>query len=513
MVKLRKRERMIELKTEKTRILGGGKTFTRRTITFFLALMILISSLGQVQAGSRLDIKAPAAILIDSESGQLLYGKNVDRQRAMASTSKLMTYLLVMDAVEEGKINLSDQVRVGKNAEYAGGSSYNLRENDLLTIDELLNSLMIISANDSAVVLAEHLAGGSWSFSQQMNAKARELGLTTAKFINPNGMPVSGNQNSISARDLAQLSRYIINRHGDHLLNITSKKHFNGVYKKHYQKNTNDLLATTPYVDGLKTGYTHRARFCLVSTARVKDSNNNRLIAVVMGNGSRAERARDTKQLLEYGLNNFTTQTILRRGEVLKHMALEGENYLPLEILAKENLSVLSKKDGSKLGWREFEFNKADLTTEIIEAGNLSGSLKLSSGLKLPVGLNVRKGISINVDGKDLIFDGAYPFIQEATTLVPVRMITEELGAKVEWVAEERAVLVEKEAINFKLIIDEKLATVNGEDVEMAIAPIIVEGNTMLPVRFLAEQLGLDVAWDNADRRVEILSPIEEVLD
>lgn len=501
---------MIEVQEE---IRGKKRSLGLRLASFMMVMMILLSSTSQVQAAASLDIKAPAAILIDTESGQVLYGKNIDSQRAMASTSKLMTYLLTMDAVEDGRINLTDEIRVGKNAEYAGGSSYRLKENDILTIDELLNSLMIISANDSAVVLAEHLAGGVWNFSQQMNLKAQELGLTSANFINPNGMPVSGKQNMISARDLGELSRHIINKHGDHLLNITSKKHFTGVYKKYSQKNTNDLLETTSYVDGLKTGYTHLARFCLVSTTRVKDSESNRLVSVVMGSATRAERARDTKLLLDYGLNQFSSQTVLREGDVLKYMALGGENYLPVEILARENLSMLVKKDGSNLNWKELIFNEADLTSEIVGAGKLLGSLKFPHDFELPIDLSARRGISIEVDGRNLHFEGAHPFIENNTTLVPLRVITEELGARVEWIGEERAVVGEKDGMNFKLIIDEKIATINGVTKNLSQAPIIVEGTTMLPVRFLAEELGLDVNWDNENRRVEILSLQELVLE
>lgn len=226
----------------------------RQVISSLLVFMILFSSMNY---GHALSINSSSAILIEAKTGKILYQKNAHIQRPMASTSKIMTYLLTMEAIDEGKIKMGDIFTVSENAANAGGASFKLRANDRLTVRELIDSMMIISANDSAIVLAEYIEGSVEGFSAKMNEKAKSLGLHSAYFINPNGMPLEDDdQNKISAKDLAYLSKYVIDKYGDQVIQTTSKKQFNGVHKKFSQDNTNKLLATTSFIDGFKTGYT-----------------------------------------------------------------------------------------------------------------------------------------------------------------------------------------------------------------------------------------------------------------
>lgn len=253
-----------------------------------------------------LDIDSPAAVLIDRETGEVLYEKNMDQKRAIASTSKIMTYVLTMEAVESGKISLSDRVSVSYRAASTGGSSYRLKAGDVLTVKELLESLMILSANDSAVVLGEYVSGSVESFAWKMNQKSKEIGLNSAHFINPNGLPLADDsQNKMTAKDLALLSKYAIDEYGDHLIPITSKPAFVGSYKSFYGKSTNAFVDSGLFVDGLKTGYTRSAGVCIVSTAKLRGDEDNRIIAVVLGNSSSRGVYSDARKLVTYGQNNF----------------------------------------------------------------------------------------------------------------------------------------------------------------------------------------------------------------
>lgn len=389
-------------------------------LSFLIVFLILTFSINGAYA---ININSGSAILMESKTGKILYEKNSDLQRPMASTSKIMTYLLTMDAVEDGKISLNDRVKVSRNAANAGGSSYGLKENEVLTVDELLKSMMIISANDSAVVLGEYLEGSIGKFCIEMNEKAKSLGLNSAYFVNPNGMPLKNNdQNKISAKDLALLSKHVIDTHGEHLLGITSQKQFRGKYKNFTKNNTNRLLQTPGFVDGLKTGYTNSAGHCLVTTSEIKDSDENRLISVVLGGKTGKQRYDDSQNLIEYGLNNF-------------HKLRE---------------------------------------------------------------------ISVLIDDIPIIFDTALPLIKDSTTLIPLRKVSESLGAKIEWDEENKTITGTKKNKIFILTLDSNLAKINGESIELIAAPLVIEGSTMVPARFIAESLDMYVEWQEDIRTVKI---------
>lgn len=476
----------------------------KRVITSFMIVMILFFSINYTYA-STLNISSPSAILIESKTGKILYQKNMDIQRPMASTSKIMTYLLIMEAIEEGQIRLDDKVQVSKNAANSGGSSYKLKTNDILTVSELISSMLIISANDSAVVLAEYIGNTMENFCIKMNDRAKSLGLMSAYFVNPNGMPLQNkDQNKISAKDLAMLTKYVIDNYGDHLLNITSQKQFNGTYKKFTQKNTNDLLQTTSFIDGLKTGFTDLAGYCLVSTSKVKDSKQNRLIAVVLGGNSKEQRSIDSKKIIEYGLNNFHTQTVLKKGEILSYYQIISDEYIPIEFISKNNLSLLVPKNIDVSKNKEIIFDTYDFNKDILNIEEIKSILKLKDGTETEISLIANRGISVYVDNNPIIFEQAVPFIKDSATLVPLRIITEYLGVTVDWNQSNKTISGIKDNIRFELTIDSNLATINGKSMFLDVSPILIQGNTMVPVRFIAETLGMEIEWDSGIRAVKI---------
>ncbi|MDR7855471.1 stalk domain-containing protein [Tissierella sp.] len=478
----------------------------KRIINSLIVIMILLFSINYSYAYS-LSISSPSAILIESKTGKILYQKNMDVQRPMASTSKIMTYLLVMEAVENGSIRLDDKVKVSKNATSAGGTSYNLKENDVLSVNELLSSMMIISANDSALVLAEYIGDTVENFCIKMNDKAKSLGLMSAYFVNPNGMPLKNkDQNKISAKDLAMLTKYTLDRYGDSLLEITSQKQFNGTYKNFSKKNTNELLETTSFIDGLKTGYTDLAGYCLVSTSKVKDSEKNRLIAVVLGGKSKKERSDDSKKIIDFGLNNFYTQEVLEKGEVLSYYQITSDEYIPIEFLAKDTLSILSPKNTDIAKNKEVIFQNFDFNKDILNSGEIQSILRLKDGTETEISLIANRGISVYIDDNPIIFDQAIPMVKDGSTLVPLRLIAEHLGVNIEWDQSNKAIICEKDNIRFKLIVDSKIAIINNKFVTLDIAPQVIQGNAMVPARFIAEALGMEIEWDSDIRAVKIYS-------
>lgn len=257
-----------------------------------------------VQAGrlalGQFDVPCRAAILIDQESGTVLYEKEADTQMPIASITKVMTLLLVMEAMEEGRFTLEDTVPVTEHAYSMGGSQIWLEPGEEFTVDEMLRAVCVASANDAAVALAEMVGGSEPVFVEQMNQKAAQLGMTNTTFQNACGLDQEGHLST--ARDVAIMSREILNNH-PRILNYT------GIWTDSLRDgqtqlvNTNKLLRRYQGITGLKTGTTGGAGVCLSASA-TRDGLS--LIAVVLGASSSAERFDAATTLLDYGFANFT---------------------------------------------------------------------------------------------------------------------------------------------------------------------------------------------------------------
>lgn len=492
----------------------GEALFNRGTlkkqinIIYFVIIFLIIFI--PTNLGYAINIKSESAVLIESETGKILYEKNGDMQRAMASTSKLMTYLLVMDEIVQGKIKLDDNVIVGRNAVNAGGSNYKLKVNDVVTVRELLSSMMVISANDSAVALAEYIDGSVWSFSIRMNNKAKALGLKSAYFVNPNGMPLENkDQNKMSAKDLAILSKHIIDKYGDEIIQITSQKQFNGTYKPFTKKNTNALLESTTFIDGLKTGYTDLAGHCLVSTTKLLDKDGNRLISVVLGGKSGNERFDDSQRLLEYGLNNFSRQTVFEKGEVLGYGQIISDDYFPIEFIAKEAFSIFALNNLDLSINKQLVFEDYDFKEEILNLEDIRSILKLRDGTEIEVTLKASRGISIFLDDDPMFFEEANPTIKDNIILVPLRKVSEYLGATVEWDQLTKTIIVNKDDIELSLNIENTQFMINNQSINLSTHPVIIRGNTMVPIEFIEVFFGMELQWDNDNRALNLYSDIK----
>jgi len=300
-------------------------------ITLFLFLIIFVSGCTSTYASTIPDTSSSACLLMEESTGKILYSKNANSIMYPASTTKIMTAILTLE-----KCNLSDTAVVSHNAVFSipsGYSTASLVEGEVLTIEQLLNVLLIPSANDAAVVLAEHIAGSVEAFSDMMNAKAVELGCLNTHFVNPNGIH---NENHYStAYDLALIGKYAMQF--PTFKEISSKTRYTLPITNAYSKEdrifntTNDLIkpnySSSPtnyyykYATGGKTGYTDPAGQCIVATA-TKD--NISLIAVTLHGDftedNLSQRALDCKALFEYGFNNFSMVSIAQKGDVASNM-------------------------------------------------------------------------------------------------------------------------------------------------------------------------------------------------
>ena len=284
-----------------------------------------------------------SAIVGDMETGEIFYEYNSTETVELASITKLMTYLLAREAIDAGEVSFDDDVYISTNAANSGGSSLYLLSGESLKLELLMNSMLIVSGNDAAVAIAEHVSGNENTFIGQMHEKAKEIGITTARFINPNGMPIDydeTDQNFMSAEDVFKLARYILKKYPD-ITQVTSQLKV-VIPERNFVKNaSNKLLGELEGVDGLKTGYTDKAGMCLVSTIPYvdkEDSNKDRrIIAVIMGAHSESDRINKSKTMLEYGLYNFFIEKIINKDDIVEEIMVPNAVEMDLEVVAAED--------------------------------------------------------------------------------------------------------------------------------------------------------------------------------
>lgn len=293
-------------------------TKNKKIISSILAGILsfsIIGSAGNVIAKAEeskgLDVEAKSAILLEPTSGEVLYEKNSKEKFAPASVTKVMTMLLTMEAVDSGKIKLSDKVTCSENAKKMGGSTMLLDTGEVRTVEELLKGVGIASGNDAAVALAEYLGGSEDAFVVMMNTRAKELGMNDTTFKNCNGLPAEGHVST--ANDISIMSR--------ELLKHPTILKYTGTYMETISEgrkspielvNHNKLVRFFKGCDGLKTGYTEEAKYCISATS-VREGV--RVLAVIMGAPSYKIRNRDASMLMNYGFSKFYSKKIVSKDD------------------------------------------------------------------------------------------------------------------------------------------------------------------------------------------------------
>ncbi|MFO1066965.1 MAG: D-alanyl-D-alanine carboxypeptidase family protein [Geminicoccaceae bacterium] len=300
-------------------------------------LFLVLLALGTAPARA-FDTTAQAAIMIDFRTGAVLFEKNPDEPRPPASMSKLMTAYMAFDALRAGRLKLDDMLPVSEQAWKMGGSQMFLEVGDRVAVKDLLRGIIIQSGNDACVVMAEALAGSEAAFAEQMNAKAKELGLTSSSFRNASGLDEPGHL--MSVRDLATLARRIITEFPD-FYPIYSEIEF--TYAGIKQQNRNPLLhSKVPGVDGMKTGHTDDAGYGLVASAKRGDQ---RLILVIAGMESPRARAAEAERLLEYGFREFKEYTLFPAGQPVRDVAVWLGEKPRLPLVPQQTVAVTLSRE------------------------------------------------------------------------------------------------------------------------------------------------------------------------
>jgi serine-type D-Ala-D-Ala carboxypeptidase (penicillin-binding protein 5/6) len=281
-----------------------------------------------------------SAILIDRDTGTIMYEKNSEEKLPPASMTKIMTMLLIMEAIDQGKLKLDEKIRTSEHAASMGGSQIFLEPGEEMTTEEMLKGIAIGSGNDAAVAVAERLAGSEEEFVHLMNKKAKELGLESTQFQNVTGLPVADHYSS--AKDMALMAK--------ELLKYEDITKFTGTYedylredtdKKFWLVNTNRLVKFYPGVDGLKTGFTAEAKYCLTATAM---KNGMRVIAVVFGAPTSKQRNAQVTKMLDYAFSQYETHPLHKREEAIGKVKVSKGSEKEVTAVTSEPISILTKK-------------------------------------------------------------------------------------------------------------------------------------------------------------------------
>ncbi len=266
-----------------------------------LGLVLVIFALFIFSSNQKPVLNANAAILVNADTGEILFEKNANTPFAVASMSKMMTEYLVHESIAEGAINWESEVSISQHSADIGGASIELQAGDVSTIRDLYQAMSIASANNATAALAEHIAGSEEQFSNRMNQKAVELGLSQANFVNATGLTEPDGVNQMTATEVAKLARILI-RDFPEVLETSSLPEYTLAFNEETIMNTNQMLIydylSFSGLDGLKTGFTNEAGYCFAGTAQIK---NTRLITVVMGTEHSDDRFIETRDLLSYG--------------------------------------------------------------------------------------------------------------------------------------------------------------------------------------------------------------------
>ncbi|MFV9832544.1 D-alanyl-D-alanine carboxypeptidase DacF [Bacillus stercoris] len=321
---------------------------------------------------SELAHEAKSAVLIERDTGKVLYNKNSNERLAPASMTKIMTMLLIMEALDKGKIKMSDKVRTSEHAASMGGSQIFLEPGEEMTVKEMLKGIAIASGNDASVAMAEFISGSEEEFVQKMNKKAKELGLKNTSFKNPTGLTEEGHYSS--AYDMAIMAK--------ELLKYESITKFTGTYedylrentdKKFWLVNTNRLIKFYPGVDGVKTGYTGEAKYCLTASAK---KGNMRPIAVVFGASTPKERNAQVTKMLDFAFSQYETHPLYKRNETVAKIKVKKGKQKLIELTTSEPISILTKK-GEDMNNVKKEIKMKDNISAPIQKGQELGTLVL----------------------------------------------------------------------------------------------------------------------------------------
>lgn len=327
---------------------------------------------------------AKNGILIEASTGKILYEKNKDEKVSIASLTKMMVQLIVLEKIEEGSIKWNDIVTASSNASGMGGTQIWLSTGEKLSVEELFKGMSIVSANDATVALAEYISGSEKEFVKLMNKKAKEIGLKNTFFKNSTGLDEEGHYSS--AFDLALLAKELIKH--EEIFKFSSKYEDyirTNTQNKYWLVNTNKLIRFYEGADGLKTGFTDDAGYTMAVTAKKGDL---RLIAIVLGEKEGKVRNNETIELLNYGFDNYKIDKIKSKDEIIDTIKIDKGNKEVVEVYLKDDLSILSKKSDKDIKY-DYKVNINNIKLPL-KKGDIVGNIELINNNQV-------------IDSKDLI--------------------------------------------------------------------------------------------------------------
>mgnify|MGYP003372036600 FL=1 len=301
----------------------------------------------QREQSAPFEVAAKAAVLIDADTGKILFQQKAHEELPLASVTKVMTMLLVMDCVDSGKITLDDKVTISQRAASMGGSQMYMEAGETHTVSELLKGVAMASANDGCVALAEYVCGSEEIFVEKMNEKAKEIGMRDSHFVNTNGLPVA--EHYSSAYDISIMSKELYKyeeiRKWFTTWQDTITVGLPGKEKEFGLTNTNKLIKQYQGCDGIKTGFTSDAGYCLSASA---SRGETRLIAVALGCETADIRNQEISKILDYGFAAYETHVVAEKGESMEKLTVERGNPQKVEAVADQRITVLAEKGSSE---------------------------------------------------------------------------------------------------------------------------------------------------------------------
>ena len=339
-----------------------------------LLVMLLFCPLMVKAEDQALIPNAKNGVLMEESTGKIIFEKNKDEKVAVASMTKMVAQILILEAIEKGEIKWTDKVTASNNASSMGGSQIFLSTGEVLTVEEMMKGISMASANDATVAMAEFLKGTEIDFVKEMNKKVKSLGLKNTQFKNCTGLDEEGHYST--AYDMAIIAKELLKH--EEILKFSSKYEDYlrvDTPNKFWLVNTNKLVRFYEGADGLKTGHTDAAKYCLAATAK---KNDMRLIAIVLGEEVSKVRNSETMALLDYGFNTYQVQIIKKKSDVVKSEKIEKASTKKIEYVPVTDIGILSKKGDTKKKYSydiKITKNKLPLTK-----GEILGKIKIKDG-------------------------------------------------------------------------------------------------------------------------------------
>lgn len=345
----------------------------KKLVVIFLVMLLLCPMVVKADDNTLIP-NAKSGVLMEESTGKIIFEKNKDEKVAVASMTKMVAQILILEAIEKGQIKWTDKVTASANASSMGGSQIYLSTGETLTVEEMMKGISMASANDATVAMAEFLKGTEIDFVKEMNKKVKELGLKNTQFKNCTGLDEEGHYST--AYDMAVIARELL-KHED-ILKFSSKYEDYlrvNTPNKFWLVNTNKLVRFYEGADGLKTGHTDAAKYCLAATAK---KNDMRLIAIVLGEEVSKVRNSETMALLDYGFNTYGLQIVKKKNETVKTERVEKASTKKIEYTPIYDIGVLSKKSDTKKKYSyDIKITKNNLP---LIKGEVVGKIKIKDG-------------------------------------------------------------------------------------------------------------------------------------